>query len=148
MKSILIAPGTLTLALALGASSCSVAVADAPEASGENVGEEAQPFNPGPPTSANPFKGHQEITKKALLYLARRGLLPAPLASSANQGLVLYGNEFGDHPYLGRPEAPTTSVPTRQTANRGSFSSDSQFFQFEIPNWLWRLGRSDRVRQR
>lgn len=137
MNSIWRSYTALTVLLGLGVNSCIVANDDSsntPEGSGEAVGVETQPFNPGPPTSAHPYKGHNEITKKAILYLARRRLLPAPLASGANQSLVLYGNEFADRPYLGRPEAPTTSVPTRQTANRSSFSSDYQTFQFEIPS--------------
>lgn len=122
----------------MGAISCAMAdgSADFDEA-GEPAGSETQPFNPGPESGSQNFKGHHEITKKAMLYLAQHGLLPATMGSAANQALVLYGNEFGDHSWLGRPEAPTTSVPTRQTANRAMFSSDSQDFTFDIPVDDW-----------
>ena len=128
---------TLTLLLGFGAVSCAMATGDNGEFQdgAEPVGEDGEHFNPGPEN--NNFKGHEEITKRAMLYLAQHNLLPATLLSGANQALVLYGNEFGDHSYLGRPEAPTTPVPTRMTANRSTFSSDSQTFQFEIPVDWW-----------
>src|SRR5262245_13567417 len=135
MKSILKASRTLSVLVGLGAISCVMADDGSydPSGSGEDVGKETQEFNPGPPTSAQPWKGHHEITKRAMLYLAQHNLLPQTLGSAANQGYVLYGNEFGDHSYLGRPESPTTSVPTRQTANRAMYSSDQQTFTFDIP---------------
>jgi hypothetical protein len=137
MKSTHRMSSTLPLLLGWGAIACTMTDDGSfgPEGTDESVVSDAQPFNPGPPTATEPYKGHHDITKKAIFYLARRGLLPATLANAANQNLVLYGNEFGDHSWLGRPEAPTTSVPTRQTANRSSFSSDSQHFQFEIPHY-------------
>src|SRR5262245_43330057 len=139
MKSILKASRTLSVLVGLGAISCVMADDGSYDlsGSGEDVATETQEFNPVPPTSAQPFKGHHEITKRAMLYLAQHNLLPLTLGSVANQNLVLYGNEFGDHSYLGRPESPTTSVPTRQTANRAMYSSDQQSFQFEIPNPKW-----------
>src|SRR4051812_48935337 len=112
MKSIHKITRTFPLLLGVGAIACTMTDdGSAPEGTDEIVGSQTQQFNPGPETVAEPYKGHHEVTKKAILYLAQRGLLPATLATAANQNLVLYGNEFGDHSWLGRPEAPTTSVP-------------------------------------
>jgi len=84
-------------------------------AANEPVASVEQPFNAGP-APAGQIRGHEEITKKAILYLAQHNLLPAPLMTAANQSLVIYGDNFADHPWLGRPESPKTAVPNRMTA--------------------------------
>jgi hypothetical protein len=104
---------------------------------GATVASEEQPFNSGPETTANPLKGHDEITKKAMLYLAQHNLLPATLFNAANQALVIYGDDFADHPWMGRPEAPTTAVPTVMSNATGIFSGGKGSFQFDIPVDDW-----------
>jgi hypothetical protein len=130
---------TLTLLLGLSGASCMMAGGGdgSGQAEPNAVASEEQPFNSGPETTASPIKGHDEITKKAMLYLAQHNLLPSTLFSAANQALVVYGDDFADHPWMGRPEAPTTAVPTVMTSARGTFSSGSGNFQFDIPVDYW-----------
>ena len=93
---------------------------DAPE---ETVGVATEAFNPADgnqdPTDINLMKGHIQITKKALALLAQRNLLPVQLQDPANQKLLVYGVNFADHPWLGRPEAPFKEVPNRMSQSLG-----------------------------
>jgi hypothetical protein len=133
---------TLAVLLGWGAVSC-IANSNEPGAaadSGESVGTKQQEFNAGP-APAGQLRGHEEITKKAILYLAQRNLLPQPLMTAANQALLIYGDDFADHPWLGRPESPNTPVPNRMTTWTPSggriYSQANGDFQFDIslPNW-------------
>jgi Ricin-type beta-trefoil lectin domain len=92
----------------------------------EPLGSVQQDFNPAP--EPNAVKGHVLITQKAIEILKARGLLPPLLDDSVtsdaakNIALLVYGNNFADHPdeawpNLGNPNvAPSLSVPNAMTA--------------------------------
>src|SRR2546430_12412655 len=108
MKRFRKASTALAVLLGFGAVSCIASSDDAGNAAAdhhESVGTQEQAFNAGPAPTGQ-LRGHEEITKKAILYLAQHNLLPAPLMTAANQALVIYGDNFADHPWLGRPESP------------------------------------------
>src|SRR5579859_4896243 len=118
MRLIRKASTALIVLLGVGVVSC-IADSSDPNAPStdraESVATQEQPFNTGP-APAGQIRGHEEITKKAILYLAQRNLLPAPLMTAANQALLIYGDDFADHPWFGRPESPNTAVPNRMTS--------------------------------
>lgn len=143
MRRFLKASTTWAALLGVGAVSCVVDSNESSNASttpSESVGRVDQQFNTGP-APVGQVRGHEEITKKALFYLAQRNLLPAPLLNPANQALVIYGDDFADHPWLGRPESPNTPVPNRMTAWTPSggrvFSQANGNFQFDIDVSFW-----------
>jgi hypothetical protein len=88
----------------------------------DEVSNAEQPFNSGKaadsPSSdwANDMRGHVQITRKAFEFLRSRGLLPPALDSEASLDYVLYGVNFADNVWLGRPENQTLGVPNAMTA--------------------------------
>jgi hypothetical protein len=93
------------LIAALGCSAAPEPKADEP-AGGEAIAQRQGTLNPG--LTTNDPHGHVRVTMKAFEFLRARGLLPPELESPDNQRLVLYGNDFADHPWNGRPESPNT----------------------------------------
>jgi len=107
-------PLILSLLYCLASTACS---ADADEsADGQSaqpsVGKTTAPLNPSLPSDK--AHGHALVTKQAVQFLKSRDLLP-PELTDANLDLVLYGNDFADHPWNGRPESPKVAAVNHMT---------------------------------
>lgn len=68
-------------------------------------------------------KGHTWITKKAIDFLSKRGLLPPQMQSEINQNYLYFGTAFADWQWLGRPENPDAPVPSPVTANLDAYAA-------------------------
>lgn len=97
------------------------------------VAQQEQALNtaqPGPSEAENPTKGHVKVLQAAFAALGRRGdLLPPLLRDWSNQYYVYYGNDFADHPWVGRPGTASNPKATGSLTNGWAPNSQTVYFR-------------------
>lgn len=78
-------------------------------------------------------KGHNWITSEAIVILQERNLLREEIDSTDAKQLILYGNDFADNPWMGRPEAPYEPVYNHMTRHMTTLKTRHGRMHLAIP---------------